>query len=219
MGISIDFPNVLDQKELSLIDYLVKYKDYYQYQIDMLKNPSYTQIKERYLFSVFSVHRQFATTVRLFKKFRERDPIKIRLEELIDRRAGLYTQAIQGLKSWPLAYNVILAYQFRKHDIRGAMLRMVSGIGIAKTSFFLALCLPDENFICLDTWMLKFLELTTKDISTLSKYEGIEERYNKLASACSYRPFAFQWALWEYHQKKGTIDHSFLYQKRGEQRQ
>jgi thermostable 8-oxoguanine DNA glycosylase len=138
-------------------------------------------------------------------------PENIRLEELIDRKAGLYTQAIQGLKSWPMVYRKVLECYNNRANLRQFILKEIKGLGLAKVSFFLALCFPYDNYLCLDTWMLKFLEIDTKDINTLAKYEYVENYIGKLARVFKYTPFMFQWALWEYHQKKGPVDHSCLY--------
>jgi len=198
---------IKDQIELTLYQYLEKYRTFYNGLMYCLDNPTPKQIRQRYIFSVFTVHRQFNTSVRIFKKFKNRIPENIKYWELQKAKTGLYHQAFNGLQSWKELKGII---ENSPELDRDWLLDYAKGISLAKISFFLALMLPKENFICLDTWMCKYYEMDQQKL-TYKKYIEIESKHVQLSNRLGYYPFALQWAIWEYCQKKGHIDHSFLW--------
>ena len=208
----IDFPTYIDQKEMGLYQYLSKFRTFYNYQIYLLDNPALKQIRNRYIFSVFTVHRQFRTSVKAFKKFKNRIPENIKYWELQKAKTGLYHQAYAGMQSWNVTENSLLNARNLNYytDLREILLKNISGISLAKISFFLALIFPKWDFICLDTWMLKYYGIDKTKL-TYKKYVEIESKHSTLSNRLGYFPFALQWAIWEYMQKKGHIDHSFLW--------
>ena len=91
------------------------------------------------------------------------------------------------------------------------------GLGHAKLSF--AACLIDpqgSDIICLDTHMIEVYRGVKgssnegrRAISTLARYEAIEDLVLTEAEEVGLTPFAYQWAVWDW--KRGTPEpHSFL---------
>jgi thermostable 8-oxoguanine DNA glycosylase len=202
-----------DQICMTLPQYLNHYRDFYQDTVLKLNKPTATQKRERYVFAALSVHRQFAKSVRGFQQFKHclEPTLKGILQqcslrnELKDSRIGLYEQAYRALTTYQ---NLV---KIKKKITRDLALRYCRGIGIAKVSFWFALCQPTSEYLCLDTHMLQWLGI--KEMKSWKKYLAIETTLGKAAEACGYYPFAYQWAVWEWKQKKGHIDHSFLWNK------
>ena len=206
-------PGKENQEGLDLEGYLYWYRDFYNSTVLKLANPTAKQKRERYVFAALSVHRQFSQSVKGLHYFREfyedtrqgrilRDNIS---HELKEQRTGLYTQAESALWSY---------YRLRatkKRLTRDLALAQCRGIGIAKISFWFALCNPTGEYLCLDTHMLQWLGI--KETKSWKKYLEIETLLGFAAQSIGYYPFAYQWAIWEWKQKKGHIDHSFLWNK------
>jgi len=124
-------PSKEDQINLTLYDYLVKYRRYYNSRCELLDGPNLDQVKERYIFSVFTVHRQFKTSVRMFEKFRGlKNPVRITMNRIKKSKCGLYNQAFNGLKSWKYVKKSINLPENLLNDKR------IKGISLAKLNFF-----------------------------------------------------------------------------------
>lgn len=198
-------PEKQDQIDLSLSAYLKKYRRYYNSRCDLLENPTPKQIRERFVFSVFTVHRQFKQSKIMFEKFKGRAyPERVQFKTIQKSRCGLYNQAYSGLRSWKYAKECINnPEELLNH-------KHIKGISLAKLNFFLALIHPKDYFLCLDVHMLRFYGVA-KNKLTESIYDKLKGMNAVKAHALGHFPFAFQWGVWEYLQKKGEIDHSFLW--------
>jgi len=201
-----------DQIYMTLPQYLNHYRDFYQDTVLKLTNPTATQKRERYVFAALSVHRQFAQAVKGFHHFRSvlentREANEQRWNiwhELREQKIGLYDQAQNALLTYFDLVNT------KKKLTRDLALSRCRGIGIAKISFWFALCNPTDEYVCLDTHMFQHFGLR---ITTWKQYLTWETSLGNRAKELDYYPFAYQWAIWEWKQKKGHIDHSFLWNK------
>lgn len=145
---------------------------------------SNSEIFKRWLFAYTSIHTTWEANVRAYKHIKNfeqwiNDKSKLD-EQLLLARAGCHNQKANSI--WDFSSKFWNnPDEFRKSSneswvsLRNRLSNNLIGIGLAKTSFALELCYPNEaEIVCLDVHMLRLLDMNTNGYRKDSKKDVLE---------------------------------------------
>lgn len=178
-----------DQENFNLKEYLEKYRQFYNKLV--IEYQSKTDLYDNCIFSILSVHTSFNISKRWFVDYRKGN--------LNWQGLGLYKMRVLNLGKLDSI----------RHSITSDNLEAIAFLGRAKRYFGYAFI--DPNYFCLDVHMLRHYNASPK--CSIIEYREIENKLRQEAKKAGFYPFSYQWAVWEYRQKKGHIDHSFLFKQ------
>jgi endonuclease III len=174
----MNFEDVFSFKHL---DKITKYEEYWQ----SISPTNSNEIFKRWLFAYTSIHSTWQSNVRSYnhiKNFEQWLNDKSKLAELLYiSRSGLHNQRTENI--WDFKNKFFEnPDSFEKSsseswiDLRNRLAVNLKGIGLAKVSFALELCYPNNvEVVCLDVHMLRALKLNEQGYRADSKNIRIYE--------------------------------------------
>lgn len=135
-----------------------------------------SEIFQRWLFAYMSIHTTWEGNVRGYQAIKNfEDWIfdkKILFEKLTNSRVGMQNKRTEYIWNFSRLFFLNPKNFHKKLDeswfeFRDRLVKLCGGIGLAKVSFTLEMCFPQESqVVCLDTHMIKLygIELTSKKI-------------------------------------------------------
>jgi len=179
-----------DQTALKLSEYLEKYRGFYHNMIKECQRR--TDLYSNCVFAILSVHTQFPITKDHYLK---------------DQAGTLdwYSIWLSRIKRMNLSK---LNHANHVGPLNAETLAEHKFLGPSKRFFGLAF--KDPEYFCLDTWIIRgYFKMEKRP--GVRDYRAMEKHIRTKAERLKWAPFALQWAIWEYLQKQGHIDHTFLF--------
>jgi thermostable 8-oxoguanine DNA glycosylase len=184
------------------------YSDYWK----SIKPENDDNIFRRWLFAYTSIHTTWKSNVRAYnhiKNFEAWIDDKEKLSDaLLRSRAGCHNIRTEYIWDFSMKFwnN---PNEFKKQDnetwkdMRNRLSLNLKGIGLAKTSFALEMCYPDEvGVVCLDVHMLRALNLRTSGYRVeskkeLSTYMFGEDVWLKKSKFFNSSPYILRCIFWD----------------------
>ena len=170
----------------------------------------YSEIFQRWLFGFMSVHTSWESNIKGYMAIKDwwvwiNDEEKLK-ELLLNSRVGLHINRARFLmefatKFWKDPSKYLKSPSEPWTDFRNRLVKETLGLGMAKTSFSLELCYPNEaNVVCLDTHMFKIYGLDqTKDARL---YTDLEKHWVEMSKMWNVPPYIARCLYWDMKQNK-----------------
>ena len=156
------------------------YEDYWK----SISPTNSNEIFKRWLFAYTSIHSTWQSNVRSYnhiKNFEQGKDDKSKLAELLYiSKSGLHNKRTENIWDFKNKFfenpdSFIKSNNESWVDLRNKLAINLKGIGLAKVSFALELCYPNNvEVVCLDVHMLRALKLNEQGYRASSKKEVLE---------------------------------------------
>jgi len=167
---------------------------------------------QRWLFAFMSVHTSWQSNVKGYQAikawtewFNKPDALK---EKLISSTVGMHNNRTRYVDEFSKAYwNAPKTFNKQQGEtwvqFRNRLVEQVLGLGMAKISFGLEMCYPNEaEVVCMDTHLFQFYGL---DQTTDSKhYEEIERHWIQMCKMWNVPSYIARCIYWD--KKQGSTD-------------
>lgn len=173
----MNFEDVFSTKHQTKIS---SYEDYWK----SISPTNSNEIFKRWLFAYTSIHSTWQSNVRSYnhiKNFEQWKDDKSKLAELLFlSKSGLHNQRTENIwdfknKFFDNPNSFIKSSNESWTDLRNRLAQNLKGIGLAKVSFALELCYPNNvEIVCLDVHMLRALNMNEQGYRADSKKEILE---------------------------------------------
>ena len=207
----MNFEDVFSIKHQSKIS---SYEEYWK----SVSPTNSNEIFKRWLFAYTSIHSTWQSNVRTYnhiKNFEQWINDKTKLAELLYMsKGGCHNQRTENIWDFKNKYfenpnNFEKSSSESWVDLRNRLAVNLKGIGLAKVSFALELCYPNNvGVVCLDVHMLRALGLNTqgykadskKDVSEYINGENIWIEKSKRMDTSPYITRCLYWDILQGHQ-------------------
>ena len=203
---------VFTQAELALGSIGPEVASRYETYFETIKPQTHEAFFSRGLFALASVHTTWKSNVALYEELRDLAWLQDQNElqhRIVRSRAGLFNMRTRFI--WAYAqrfWDDPGAYYRRENeawaDYRARVQKWTTGLGHAKSSFFLELTyLHVAEVVCLDTHMLQLYGYRPgSEYISYRKMDAIEQHWLQACSTAGIRPVTACWAFWDTKQKK-----------------
>ena len=172
-------------------------------------------IFRRWLFAYTSIHTTWESNVRCYnaiKNFHEWiDDRSLLLDKLIESKAGLHNNRAEYI--WNFSRDFFSNPQdYIKSDnetwtqLRNKLAKKVRGIGMAKVSFVLEMCFPEEaEVLCIDTHMIGLYDLKLQKFNEGKghiAYQQAEQDWVERSKKLATSPYIARCIFWDRVQQK-----------------
>lgn len=192
------------------LDYRKKsdYTGYWQY----IKPKNDSEVFQRWLFAFMSVHTSWKANVAGYaaiKNWKEwlNDDTEL-LKRITESRVGMQNNRTKFISEFAKNFLHDPSAYYKKDDetwseFRNRLEDNTLGLGMAKTSFAIEMCYPNEARVtCLDTHMFQAYGLDqTKDAK---KYEALEQHWVEMSNMWNIPPYIARCLYWD--TKQGYTD-------------
>lgn len=168
----------------------------------------------RWLFAHTSIHTTWEGNVRSYNAIKDFedwiDDKDLLLKKLTDAKAGLHNLRTEYIWEFTKDYFENPKEYSRANEtwpeFRNRLANKLRGIGMAKVSFALEMCFPNEaELVCLDTHMLKLYDVKRQNFHTPKGntiYQEIEQDWINRAKALKASPYIARCIFWDKKQNQ-----------------
>ncbi len=165
---------------------------------------------QRFLFAFTSVHTSWEANIRGYNLIKDWwtwmnqwDNLK---EKLIESRIGLHNNRLRfisefTLKFWSNPSNFDRGLNENWNGFRNRIVKEITGLGLAKSSFAIEMIYPDEaEVVCLDTHLFQAYGLD--QVKHRKKYDLLENHWVKNSVKKDLPPYIARCIYWDRKQEK-----------------
>ena len=165
---------------------------------------------QRFLFAFTSVHTSWEANIRGYNLIKDWwtwmnqwDNLK---EKLIESRIGLHNNRLRfisefTLKFWSNPSNFDRGFNENWNGFRNRIVKEITGLGLAKSSFAIEMIYPDEaEVVCLDTHLFQAYGLD--QVKHRKKYDLLENHWVKNSVKKDLPPYIARCIYWDRKQEK-----------------
>ncbi len=165
---------------------------------------------QRFLFAFTSVHTSWEANIRGYNLIKDWwtwmnqwDNLK---EKLIESRIGLHNNRLRfisefTLKFWSNPSNFDRGFNENWNGFRNRIVKEITGLGLAKSSFAIEMIYPDEaEVVCLDTHLFQAYGLD--QTKHRKKYDLLENHWVKNSVKKDLPPYIARCIYWDRKQEK-----------------
>lgn len=165
---------------------------------------------QRFLFAFMSVHTSWESNIRGYNLIKDWwtwmnqwDNLK---EKLIESRVGLHNNRLRfisefTLKFWSNPSNFDRGFNENWNGFRNRIVKEITGLGLAKSSFAIEMIYPDEaEVVCLDTHLFQAYGLD--QTKHRKKYDLLENHWVKNSAKKDLPPYIARCIYWDRKQEK-----------------
>ncbi len=165
---------------------------------------------QRFLFAFTSVHTSWEANIRGYNLIKDWwtwmnqwDHLK---EKLIESRIGLHNNRLRfisefTLKFWSNPSNFDRGLNENWNGFRNRIVKEITGLGLAKSSFAIEMIYPDEaEVVCLDTHLFQAYGLD--QVKHRKKYDLLENHWVKNSVKKDLPPYIARCIYWDRKQEK-----------------
>lgn len=189
---------------------VTRYTNYWE----SIKPVSYDDFFRRYLFAFTSVHTTWESNVRGYNAIKDLGWVDSKadlLNRLIDARCGMHNNRTEYIWNFRTQFysnpEKYCAVGTDWQSYRNELVNEINGLGIAKVSFALEMCFPNEAQItCIDTHIIQFYELLHnkgfKSKKEVEIYQTAENHWLDCSKAIKAAPSISRSIYWDKKQNK-----------------
>jgi thermostable 8-oxoguanine DNA glycosylase len=165
---------------------------------------------QRFLFAFMSVHTSWESNIRGYNLIKDWwtwmnqwDNLK---EKLIESRIGLHNNRLRfisefTIKFWSNPSNFDRGFNENWNGFRNRIVKEITGLGLAKSSFAIEMIYPDEaEVVCLDTHLFQAYGLD--QTKHRKKYDLLENHWVKNSVKKDLPPYIARCIYWDRKQEK-----------------
>lgn len=165
---------------------------------------------QRFLFAFMSVHTSWESNIRGYNLIKDWwtwmnqwDNLK---EKLIESRVGLHNNRLRfisefTIKFWSNPSNFDRGFNENWNGFRNRIVKEITGLGLAKSSFAIEMIYPDEaEVVCLDTHLFQAYGLD--QTKHRKKYDLLENHWVKNSVKKDLPPYIARCIYWDRKQEK-----------------
>jgi thermostable 8-oxoguanine DNA glycosylase len=182
-------------------------KEYSKYLADIQPQNSYDHFL-RWIFAFLSVHTTWQANVIAYNLLKDGAWIGDNEElerRLIKSRAGLHKNRTKYISTFTEDFwkrpSLYIPNKLNTKEQRNALYKKLLGLGIAKTSFAIEMCLPiDSEAVCMDTHLFQIYGLSQNKHANL--YLDIENHWNRMCRLFDVTNYIARCLFWDTNQGK-----------------
>jgi CRISPR/Cas system CSM-associated protein Csm2 small subunit len=165
---------------------------------------------QRFLFAFMSVHTTWERNVIGYNNIKDwwnwMNRWEVLEQKLIDSRVGLHNNRLRFISNfttnfWSNPSNFNKGYRENWSGFRNRIVKEITGLGLAKSSFAIEMIYPDEaEVVCLDTHLFKAYDLDQKKHNRM--YNELESHWVKNSLKKDLPPYIARCIYWDRKQEK-----------------